>query len=226
MHLVNSKYNEPLLQTIIQQCSLTEVEAKCIIVYTMESIVFRNLSSCTSCSVKRTDSATRRPWKLLLIFRTIFGMHCRNYRISRCPCTEVLTRGWQTSMTFTMRGNVVHWHYPSSCTTDKAVASKFSNGGTLLSLINVTKAKSIQAFSLIPSEREYLIDHTSTFDVTISLSCEGAKALKQFSSDLPANVDLVVLTARAHALSHGFTPCAGVSSTASVFAPEPASAPV
>ena len=50
-------------------------------------------------------------------------------------------------------GNTVHWHYPTSCTTDKAVASTFSNGGTLLSLDKVTNAKCIQEFSLIPSER-------------------------------------------------------------------------
>jgi len=121
-------------------------------------------------------------------------------------------------------GNVVHWHYPSSCTSEKSVASKFSNGGTLLSLVNVTKAKSIQVFSLIPSEREYLIDFTSAFDVTISLSCERAKALKQFSSDLPDNVDLVVMSARAPAVPHAVISFAGVSSTASC--PAPASAPL
>jgi hypothetical protein len=118
-------------------------------------------------------------------------------------------------------GNVVHWHYPSSCTTQKAVASQFSNGGTLLSLINVTKAKSIQVFSLIPSEEEYMIDFTSSFDVMVSLSCDRAKALKQFSSDLPDNVDLVILNAKAPAFSHAAVSCAGLSSTATAvtFAP-------
>jgi serine/threonine protein kinase len=225
MHLVNSKYNEPLLQTIIRQCSLTEVEAKCIIVYTMES----NRVSKPQQLYKLFCQAYRQRNEEALEAFADFSYHFWN-ALSKLPDFALpLYRGLDKRLAdindLYYGGNVVHWHYPSSCTTDKAVASKFSNGGTLLSLINVTKAKSIQAFSLIPSEREYLIDHTSTFDVTISLSCEGAKALKQFSSDLPANVDLVVLTARAHALSHGFTPCAGVSSTASVFAPEPASAP-
>lgn len=71
-----------------------------------------------------------------------------------------------------------------------------------MSLENITTAKSIQVFSLIPSEREFLIDFKTTFDVSIALTCEKAKVLKQFSSDLPNNVDLVVLRARQPDLPH------------------------
>jgi hypothetical protein len=57
--------------------------------------------------------------------------------------------------------------------------------------------------------------------VTVSLSCDRTKALKQFSSDLPDNVDLVILNVKAPSSSHAAVSCAGVSSTATAvtFAP-------
>jgi hypothetical protein len=73
----------------------------------------------------------------------------------------------------------VHWHYPSSWSTDKAVASRYSNGGTLISLPNMTKAKCIQDFFLIPTEREFFADFRATLEVKIALTCEEAGAASQ-----------------------------------------------
>jgi hypothetical protein len=91
--------------------------------------------------------------------------------------------------------NLVHWHYPSLTTTDMAVASAFSGGGTLIRIVNVTNAKSIQTFSLIPTEREFILPYTSAFDVEVALPSEKAKLLGPFGT-LPDNVDLVVLRAK------------------------------
>ena len=93
------------------------------------------------------------------------------------------------------KGNIVHWHQPNSATTDMEVASAFSDGGTLLRLVQVTNAKSIQAFSLAPNEREFMLMYTSAFDVEVALPSEKAKLLGRFGS-LPDNVDLVVLRAK------------------------------
>lgn len=62
----------------------------------------------------------------------------------------------------------VYWHYPSYTTTDKAVASTFSGGGKLISFIDITNAKSIRAFSLAPSETEFILMYTSVFEVKVA----------------------------------------------------------
>jgi serine/threonine protein kinase len=202
LHMVNSKYIELPLQAIVQLCCLTEVEAKCIIVCTMES---KRVSKSQQLFKLFCQAYRQRNEEALDAFAD-FSFHFWN-GLSKLPDHAVpLYRGLDKRLAHMNDlyhvGNIVHWHYPSSCTTDKVVASRFSNGGTLLSLNNVIKAKCIQAFSLIPSEREFLIDFTSVFDVSIALTCVQAKSLQQFSSDLPDNVDLVVLSARAPALPH------------------------
>jgi len=223
LHLVNSKFAEQPLQAIVLQCGLTEVEAKCIIMYTMES---KRVSKSQQLYKLLCQAYRQRNEEALDAFAD-FSFHFWN-GLSKLPDHAVpLYRGLNKRLAdmndLYYEGNTVHWHYPSSCTTDKAVASRFSNGGTLLSLDNVTKAKCIEAFSLVPSERELLVDFTSVFDVRIALTCERARALQQFSSGLPDNVDLVVLSARASALPHAVVSFAVISAPPQV-APHDASA--
>ncbi len=199
LHLVNCKYNEQPLQAIVQQRGLTELEAKCIIMHTMES---RRVSKAQQLYTLFCQAYRQRNEEAIDAFAD-FSFHFWN-GLSKLPDHAVpVYRGLDKRLAdmndLYYEGNVVYWHYPSSCTSDKAVASRFSNGGTLLSLANVTKAKSIAAFSLIKTEREFLIDFTSEFDVRITLTSEKSKSLKEFS-DLPDNVDLVVLSARAPVL--------------------------
>jgi hypothetical protein len=219
VHLVDSKYREQSLQAIIQQRGLTEVEAKCIIMYTMESTrVSRDQQL-----YKLFCQAYRQRNEEALDAFADFSFHFWN-GLSKLPDhAQLLYRGLNKRLAdindLYDEGNTVHWHYPSHCTTDKAIASTFSDGGTLLSLQNVTNAKCIQDFSLIPSEREFLIDFTAKFEVHIALTCEKAKALKQFSSDLPPDVDLVVLIAKAPASSHFSPSFFGISSPTATTAP-------
>jgi serine/threonine protein kinase len=198
LHLVDSKYKELPLQSVIRQYGLKEVEAKCIIMYTLES---PRVSRDQQLYKLFCQAYRQRDEEALDAFAD-FSFHFWN-GLSKLPDLALpLYRGLNKRLTdindLYHEGNIIHWHYPSSCTTDKRVASLFSYGGTLISLVNVTKAKSIQVFSLIEVEREFFLDFTSTFDVTVSLSCERVQALQQFSHDLPGDVDLVVLSARAH----------------------------
>ncbi len=156
--LVDSKFNELPLQAVIRQYGLTESEAKCIIMYTMES---KNVSRAQQLYTLFCQAYRLRNEEALDTFADI-SFHFWN-GLSKLPdFTLPLYRGLDKRLAdindLYHEGNVVHWHYPSSCTTNKALASQFSNEGTLLSLINVTKAKSIQVFSLIPKEEEYMID--------------------------------------------------------------------
>jgi hypothetical protein len=57
------------------------------------------------------------------------------------------------------------------------VASAFSDGGTLLRLVQVTNAKSIQAFSLAPNEKEFMLMYTSAFVVESAVNSEEARLL-------------------------------------------------
>jgi serine/threonine protein kinase len=194
---IEAKYREAAVQQVVQSCKLSEVEAKCIIVYTL---------------VWPVDVCPRN--------EQLYFLFCKAYRdrddvalerfadfsfyfwngLEKLPDHAVeLFRGLDRRLTdisdLYEAGNVVHWHYPSSTTTDMAVASTFSGGGTLIRIVQVTNAKSIQTLSLAPIEKEFMLMYTSAFDVEVALPSEKARLLGPFGS-LPDNVDLVVLRAK------------------------------
>jgi serine/threonine protein kinase len=194
---IEAKYREAPVQQVVQSCKLSEVEAKCIIVYTLiwpGDVCPRNQQLyflfCTAYR-DRDDAALER-------FAN-FSFHFWN-GLDKLPKHALeLFRGFDRPLTdisdLYQAGNVVHWHYPVSTTADMAVASMFSGGGTLIRIVNVTNAKSIQTFSLIPTENTFVLLYTSAFDVVVALPSELAKLLGRFGS-LPDNVDLVVLRAK------------------------------
>ena len=194
---IEAKYREAAVQQVVQSCKLSEVEAKCIIIYTL---------------VWKVDVCPRN--------QQLFFLFCKAYRdrddaalerfadfsyhfwngLGKLPKHALqLFRGLDMRLTdisdLYEAGKVVHWHYPSSTTTDMKVASTFSSGGTLISIVEVTNAKSIQTFSLEPKEKEFMLTYTSAFDVVVALPSDKAKLLGRFGS-LPDNVDLVVLRAK------------------------------
>jgi serine/threonine protein kinase len=194
---IEAKYCEAAVQQIVQSCKLSEVEAKCIIVYTLVwpvDVCPRNqqLYFLFCKAYRDRDDASLERF-------AIFSFHFWNGLDKLPKCALELFRGLDRRLTeisdLYQAGNVVHWHYPSSTTTDMAVASTFSGGGTLISIVQVTNAKSIQTFSLVPCEREFMLPYTSAFDVAVALPSEEAKLLGRFGS-LPDNVDLVVLRAK------------------------------
>jgi serine/threonine protein kinase len=194
---IEAKYLEAAVQQVVQSCKLSEVEAKCIIVYTLvwpvdvcprnEQLYFLFCKAYRD----RDDAALER--------FADFSFYFWN-GIDKLPGHVVeLFRGLDRRLTeisdLYQAGNVVHWHYPSSTTTDMAVAGTFSGGGTLIRIVHVTNAKSIQTFSLAPTEREFMLMYTSAFDVEVALPSEKARLLGPFGT-LPDNVDLVVLRAK------------------------------
>ncbi len=195
---IEEKYREFPVQELIKSCKLSEVEAKCIIVYTL------------------VWPATHCPRNQQLFF-----LFCKSYRdrndsalekfadfsfnfwngIHKLPkLAKSLFRGLDRRLSdmndLYEVGNIVHWHYPSSSTTEMHVASVFSRGGTLISFVGVLDAVSIQDFSLKPSEHEFMLSYTSSFTVEVALPCERARLLSSAFGLLPDNVDLVVLRSR------------------------------
>jgi hypothetical protein len=95
------------------------------------------------------------------------------------------------------RGGFVWYRSPTSTTTDKnRTMTSFGEGagggaGTFVEL-RVQNAKDIQPFSSVPDEQEFLIPQNTCFKVVQALSASDIGQLHAFS-DLPLNVDLVVL---------------------------------
>jgi hypothetical protein len=95
------------------------------------------------------------------------------------------------------RGGFVWYRSPTSTTTDKSrTMMRFGAGagggaGTFVEL-RVENAKNIQPFSSVPDEQEFLIPQNTCFKVVLALSAIDVRELHAFS-DLPLNVDLVVL---------------------------------
>jgi serine/threonine protein kinase len=194
---IEAKYLEEPVQQAVDSCKLSDVEAKCIIIYTLvwksevcprdEQLYYLFCKAYRD----RDDSALER--------FADFSFHFWN-GLGKLPDNAMeLFRGLDRRLMdisdLYAENNDVHWHYPSSTTTNKAVASTFSGGGTLISFVGVTNAKSIQAFSLVPNEEEFMLMYTSAFQVEVALPSEKARLVGQFGS-LPANVDLVVLRAK------------------------------
>ena len=194
---IEAKYRTEQVKQVAQSCEISEVEAKCIIVYTLvwppdvcprsEQLYF------LFCKAYRDRD------QIMLQRFSHFSFHFWNGLGKLPKRKEQLFRGLDKRLMDVSDlyevDNVVHWHYPSSATTDMKVASEFSNGGTLISFDQVQDAVSIETFSLVPSEREFMLSYESVFDVKIALSSDRARLLGAFGS-LPDNVDLVVLQAR------------------------------
>jgi hypothetical protein len=95
------------------------------------------------------------------------------------------------------KGCFVWYRSPTSTTTDKSgTMASFGEGagggaGTFVEL-RVQNTKNIQPFSSVPDEQEFLIPQNTCFKVVLALSATDVRELHAFS-DLPLNVDLVVL---------------------------------
>ena len=211
--LVESKFNDLKVQQLVYHYGLTAIETKCIIIYTLIS--------------KQKDAEGELPYD-----KNLFSLLTKAYRdrdddalarfadysfyfwngLSKLPpkSEKLLFRGLSVRLdhinNLYKEGNIVHWHYPSSTTTDMNVAVGFSatdgtpQSGTLLRFTDVTDARSLEAFSLDPKQKEFLMPHTSVFRVKVALSCEKASLLASFGQ-LPANFDLVVMESCGSALS-------------------------
>jgi len=203
---INEKFQDPLLQSVIRQHGLTELEAKCIILYTLES---HRVSKHRQFHYLFNQAYRQRNDEALELFAD-FSFHFWR-GIAKLPsCSSSLPSGFNLYRGIRKRladindlyqpGNTIHWHSATSCSSDMSVAKQSfaRNGGTLLSIGNAKQAKSVELFSVLPKEKEYLLDFTCVLTVQGFYTSEEVKALAAFSKDLPSDVDLVVLIAKDH----------------------------
>jgi hypothetical protein len=229
MPSVHKKFMETNVQRLVEQYNLTELETKCIIMYTLIS--------------KQRDTEGQLPYH-----QNLFFLFCKAYRerddgallqfadysfhfwngLAKLPKAKLteeapflfrgLNKRLEVMNDLYVEGNTVHWHYPSSSSTDSNVSQEFANGGTLFRFDGITDARSIEPFSLAPTQKEFLLPFTSVFKVVVALSCDQARLVESFIDKktlvvndkiatlppnspnsepalpgLPPNVDLVVL---------------------------------
>jgi serine/threonine protein kinase len=187
------------VQALVSLFELTELETKCIIAYTLVS-------------KQRDIGGVQLPYN-----QNLFFLFCKAYKerdedallkfadfsfhfwngLAKLPKQQPLVfwglkQRLEDINDLYKVDNDVHWHYPSSSTTELDVSKEFFNGGTLFRFDGVTDARSIEPFSLAPNEKEFLLPYTSKFKVIVALPCEQARLLDSFGH-LPSDVDLVVL---------------------------------
>ena len=215
MSAVNVKFYDIGTQRGIRHLNLSEVEAKCIIMFTLESPHVPDHPQPLDPSRPKRDNQ--------LYF--LFNKACRerdaaavqrfqnfSYHfvaaLNKLPnfplaARQNLYRGFGQRLDemndLYRDGNVIWWHYTSSSSLHRETAYKdfARRSGTLVEITQLCNAKDIRALSMIPSEGELLILPNTEFKVKLALSCDQAQALNERYATIPDNVDLVILEAAA-----------------------------
>ena len=179
---------------------LSQVEAQCIAAYTWDHASphapFRAFN--TACRTR--DIASLVLWRH-------FSFHILK-GLSRLPVEPPcqLFRGLAVKLTevngFYRQGKVILWTQLISFTTDRAVAARFSIGGTLL-LLNCRSARNIEPASYFgpfgpgaPKESERIILPNTRFRVDQAVASDQVPSLARLANiaAFPPNTDLVILT--------------------------------
>ena len=214
---IDGKYRDAHTQAVVRTHNLSEVEAKCIIMFTHESRAVPDHPRPLDATRPKRDNQ----------FYFLFNKACRerdaaavqrfqNFSfhflsaLHKLPNAALapgqsLYRGFGQrleEMNDLYRDSCqVWWHYTSSSSVHRDVAYRsFARGsGTLMEITGVHNAKDIQALSMVPSEGELLILPNTDFKVKLALSCGQARLLNARYATIPDNVDLVILEAAAAA---------------------------
>jgi serine/threonine protein kinase len=209
--IIHARYIQPQTQVVVKASGLSEVEAKCIIMFTHECLKVPNHPSPSHPGKPKRDYQVYYAYNSACRFRDSsaverfqnFSFHFLS-GLQKLPSVVFnpgakLYRGFGQRLAemndlYKVQGEVC-WHQTSSCTSVQRVAyEEFANeSGTLMELIGVVKAKDIRLLSMIPAENEYIILHNSQFKVQVALTCDQARLLDQEHKVLPDNVDLVIL---------------------------------
>jgi serine/threonine protein kinase len=213
MPAINVKYRDVGTQRGICNLNLSEVEAKCIIMFTLES---KNVPD----HPRPLDpKRPKRDNQLYFLFnkacreRDAAAVHrFQNFsfhfvsalnKLPNFPLTsgESLYRGFgqrlEEMSDLYRDGSAIWWPYTSSPSLQRETAYKHfaRKSGTLMEITRVCNAKDIKALSMIPAEGELLILPNTEFKVKLALSCDQAQALNERYATIPDNVDLVILEA-------------------------------
>jgi serine/threonine protein kinase len=210
---INNKYRSIDTQNFVQAHSLSEVEAKCIIMYTHESpyvpdhprpldprrpkrdnqIYFLFNKAC-----RDRDAAALRRFQT---FSFHFVSALNKLPIFPLAAGQNIYRGFgqrlQEMNDLYRDENTIWWCYTSSSSLHRETAyNDFARrSGTLMEITGVRNAKDIRELSMVPSEGELLILPNTKFKINLALLCHQAKALNERYATIPDNVDLVILEA-------------------------------
>jgi hypothetical protein len=213
MPIIDSKFREAGVQSVAYTHRLTEVEAKCIIMYTHESLHVPDHPRPLDPRFPKRDNqfyflfnkacrerdAAALQWFQNYSFYFLSALHkLPNYNLRP---GQSLFRGFGQRLEemndLYCKGNSIWWYYTSSSTLerDEVAYKRFAkSSGTLMEITGVLNAKDIRALSMIP-EDELLILPNTEFKVQFALSCDEARLLNARYASIPDNVDLVILEA-------------------------------
>jgi hypothetical protein len=207
---INRKYQDA--QAFIRRHNLTEVEAKCVIMYTHESqsvpdhpapvdperpkrdnqLYFMFNKAC-----RERDAAALRRFQNFSYHLTSALQKLPNFQLQP---GQNLYRGFGQRLEdmndLYQKDNNVWWHYTSSWSLHREVAYRdFARTSGTLMEISCHNAKDIQQLSMVPREGELLFPPNIEFKVKVALSCRDARLLNARYINIPENVDLVILDA-------------------------------
>jgi hypothetical protein len=213
MPAIDGKFREAGAQSIIRLYNLSEVEAKCVIVYTHESLFVpdhprpldprqpkrdNQLYFLFNKACRERDAAALQRFQNFSFF---FMSGLNKLPNVSLPPGDNLYRGFGQRLDemndLYHKKSVIWWYYTSSTSSSRDTAYRmFARGyGTLMEITGLCDAKDIQALSMIPSEGEVLVLPNTQFTVELALSCDDARLLNQRYASIPDNVDLVILKA-------------------------------
>jgi serine/threonine protein kinase len=214
MPLIDGKYRDKSTRAVVQMHGLSEVEAKCIIMYThSQSLRVPDHPRPLDPSLPKRDNQ----------FYFLFNKACRerdaatiqrfqNFSfhfisaLNKLPnflpnANQNFYRGFGQRLEemndLYRKDSRICWFYTSSSSMNHDVAYKnfAREKGTLMVITGIRNSKDIQPLSMIPSEGELLILPNTEFKVKLALSCNEARLLNESYAKIPDNVDLVILEA-------------------------------
>jgi hypothetical protein len=213
MPFINVKYQDAVDRGFIRRHNLTEVEAKCVIMYTHESysvpdhpapldptrpkrdnqLYFKFNKACR----ERDVAALQR----LQNFSFHFTSALQKLPNFQLPPGQNLYRGFGQRLEdmndLYQKDSHVWWHYTSSSSIYREVAYRdfAMKSGTLMEISCVHNAKDIKELSMVPSEGELVFPPNTEFKVKLALSSDDARLLNARYAAIPVNVDLVIIEA-------------------------------
>ena len=212
MSMINRKYQDACAAGFIRRHRLTEVEAKCVIMYTHESVSVPDHPAPLDPTRPKRDNQLYFMFNKACRERDAVALQ-RFQNFSFCFLSALkklpdfrLTSGQKLYRGFGQRledmndlyqkNSKVWWYYIQSTSTDHDTAyANFAAGGTLMVISCLHNTKDIQELSMIPAEREILVIPNTEFKVKLTLTSDDAQSLKDMIPNIPDNVDLVILEA-------------------------------
>jgi hypothetical protein len=212
MPFINIKYQDAVAKGFIRRHNLTEVEAKCVIMFTHESHSVPDHPAPSDPTRPKRDNqlyflfnkaCRERDSAALQRFQN-FSFHFTS-ALQKLPNFQLLPgqnlyRGFGQRLEdmndLYQKDSNVWWHYTSSSSLHREVAyHDFARKSGTLMEISCHNAKDIQELSMMPSEGELLFPPNIEFKVKFALSCHDARLLNARYAAIPDNVDLVILEA-------------------------------